>query len=195
MSHLYWQCQKHKHFCFSNVRFRRGSIVKSVCLVMVVAVSLHHQQTDNFCKIQKKNSKWTWAVIYVWRFIVLSSGHPSKCVCYSALRARGACPLKGYCLLNLFTWSTLNGILFVRDTGWNWTAGRVTTSCLVARLRLWQPWHTVRTSLNWTDVTWYTRFVTISINNQFGYFAGRQQPWPLASWTHVKCKRFPIGDL
>ena len=104
MSHLYWQCQKHKHFCFSNVRFRRGSIVKSVCLVVVVAVSLHHQQTDNFCKIQKKNSKWTWAVIYVWRFIVLSSGHPSKCVCYTALRARGACPLKGYCLLSLFTW-------------------------------------------------------------------------------------------
>ena len=82
MSHLYWQCQKHKHFSFSNVRFRRGSIVKPVCVIMVVAVSLQYQQSDNFWKIQKENTKWTWVVIFVWCFIVLlSSGAPCICVC------------------------------------------------------------------------------------------------------------------
>ena len=81
MSHLYCQCQKHKHFGFSNVRFRTGSIVKSVYVILVVAVSLHYQQTDNFCKIQKKKVKWTGAVFYVGRFIVLlSSGAPFICV-------------------------------------------------------------------------------------------------------------------
>jgi len=77
---MYCQCQKHKHVGFSNVRFRRGSIVKSVYIIMVAAVSPHHQQSDNFCKIQKKNAKWTGAVIYVGRFIVLSSGAPRICV-------------------------------------------------------------------------------------------------------------------
>ena len=115
MSHLYCQCQKHKQVGFSNVRFRRGSIVKSVYIIMVVTVSLHHQQSDNFCKIQYKNAKWTGAVIYVGRFIVLlSSGAPCICVCYTALRERGACPLQGYWLLSLFTWPILTSILFVR---------------------------------------------------------------------------------
>ena len=120
---------------------------------MVVGVSLHHQQIDNFCKIQKKNAMWTGAVIYVGRFIVLlSSGAPCMCVCYTALRERGVCPLQGYWLLSLFTWPILTSILFVRGTGRNWTAGLVTTGCLAVRLRLWQPLHTFKTSLNWTDV-------------------------------------------
>ena len=125
-----------KRFGFSNVRFRRGSIVKSVYVIMVVSVSLHYQQSDNFCKIQKKNTNWTGAVIYVGRFIVLlSSGAPCICVCYTARRARGACPLQGYCLLNLFTWPTLISILFIRGTGRNLTTGLV-TGCLAVRLRL-----------------------------------------------------------
>ena len=81
---MYCHCQKHKHFNFSNVRFRRGSIVKSVYVIVVLAV-FRHQQSDNFCKIQKENSKWTWAVIYVWRFIVLSSGSPCISVCATLL--------------------------------------------------------------------------------------------------------------
>ena len=93
-------------------------------------------------KIQKKNAKWTSASIYVWCFIVLSSGAPFICVCCTAQRARGGCPLQGYCLLNLFTWPTFAGILFIRGTGRNWTAGLMTIGCLVVRLRLWQPWHT-----------------------------------------------------
>ena len=34
-------------------------------VIMIVAVSLHHQLSDNFCKIQKENAKWTWAIFYV----------------------------------------------------------------------------------------------------------------------------------
>ena len=86
---------------------------------MVVAVSLHHQQSDNFCKIQKKNAKWTGAVIYVGRFIILSSGAPCIRVFYTALRARGTCPLQGYWLVSLFTWPILTSILFFRGTGGN----------------------------------------------------------------------------
>ena len=93
-------------------------------------------------------------------------------VCCTSLRARGACPLPGYWLLSLFTWPTLTSILFVRGTGRNWTARLVTTDCLAVRLRLWQPWLTFITSLNWTDVAWYSRFVTIVINNQFRYLLG-----------------------
>ena len=84
MSHLYCLCQKHKHLGFSNVRFRKGSIVKSVYVIVVVVVSLHHQQSDKFCKIQKKKAKWTAAAIYLGHFIVLSSG-ASVYVCATLL--------------------------------------------------------------------------------------------------------------
>ena len=178
MSHLYCQCQKHKHFCFSNIRFRRGSIVKSVYVIMAVAVSLHHQQNDNFCKIQKKNAKWTGAVIFVWCFIVLlSSVARCICVCCIALRARGGCTLQGYWLLSLFTWPTLTCIFFLRGTGWNWTAGLMTTGCLAVWLRLWHPWHTFGISLNWTDIAlnwtyiaWYSRFITIQCQQSVQIF-------------------------
>ena len=87
MSHLYCHFQKHKHIGFSNVRFRRGSIFKSVYVIVVVVVFCH-QQSDNFCKIQKENAKWTWAAIYAWRFIVLLfSGSP--CISVYAILLRG----------------------------------------------------------------------------------------------------------
>jgi len=181
-------------FQLCNVRFKRGSIVKSVYVIVVVVVILHHQQSDNFCKIQKDNAKWTWAIIYVWRFIaLLSSGAPCVCVYYTTLRARGACPLQGYWLLSLFTWPTVTSILFIRGSGWNWTAGLVTAGCFAVWLRLWQPWHTLRTSLTCTDIAWHSRSITISVNSQFRYFAGLQQPWPLAwsnhyATTHTDCE-------
>jgi len=71
------------------------------------------------------------------------------------------------------------GNLFFRGTGRIWTAGLMTTGFLVEQLRLWQPWHSFRTSLNWTDVAWHSSFVIISVNNQFRYFVGLQQLWPL----------------
>ena len=41
----------------------------------------------------------------------------------------------------------------LRQRHWrNWTAGLVMTGCLVVRLRLWQPWYTFSTSLNYIDV-------------------------------------------
>jgi len=193
MSHLYCQCQKHKHFGLSNVRFKRGSIIKSLYVLMVVEVSLYHQQSDNICKIQKENVEWTWANIYVWCFIVLlSSGPLCVCVCCAALRARGLCPLQGYWLLSQLTWPTLTCILFLRSTGLNWTAGLGTSACLAVRLRLWHPWHTFRTSLNRTYITWYSCFITVIVNNQFRCFTGLHQPCPL-SWsthnatTHTNC--------
>ena len=60
------------------------------------AVSLHHQQNDNFYKIQKENAKWTSAVNYVWCFnVLLSSGVPCVNVHYTSLRERGECQLQG----------------------------------------------------------------------------------------------------
>jgi len=67
-----------------------GPLVNSVKVVMVVSVSLHHQQCDNFCKIQQKNAKWSGAIIYMWHFIVLlPSGVSCKGMYYSSLRASG----------------------------------------------------------------------------------------------------------
>ena len=76
---------------------------------------------------------------------------------------------------------------------WNWTAGLVTTGCLTVGLRLWQPWHTFRTSLKGTDIAWHSHFITLSVNNQYRYFTGPQQTWLLA-WsidyitTHTNCE-------
>jgi len=109
---------------------------------------------------------------------------PPVYVCYTALRERWGCPLQGYCLLNLFTWPTLTSILFVRGTWRNWTAGLMTTGCLVVRFRLWQPWHIFNTSLNWTDIALPSRIVTMCVYNQFRYFTGLQHPRPLAWLTH-----------
>jgi hypothetical protein len=91
----------------------------------------------------------------------------------------------------------------------NWlfvgTVEIVTTGCLLVRLRLWQPavwWYgwvcdirlfggmveIVTTlepiqKLNWTDVTWHSRFITITVNIQFIYCAGLQQTPPIA-WSY-----------
>jgi hypothetical protein len=58
---------------------------------MVVVLSLHHQQGDNFCKIQKEKAKVTEAIIYVWQLIVLlSSGAPvHMCVLHYSGSKRG----------------------------------------------------------------------------------------------------------
>ena len=54
MSHLYCQCQKHKHFGFSNGRFRRGSSIKSVYVILVVAVSLTTSRVIISAKYRRK---------------------------------------------------------------------------------------------------------------------------------------------
>ena len=50
--------------------------------------SIHHQQCDNFRKIQQENAKWTGAVIlYVALHCLLPPGDPSKGVYYTSVRA------------------------------------------------------------------------------------------------------------
>ena len=71
---------RNKHFSFSNVREEQRSLTKSVKVVMVVPVSLHNQQCDNFRKIQQETAKWTGAVIYVLLY-------------YTSLTTRGPCAL------------------------------------------------------------------------------------------------------
>ena len=79
MFHFYCYRKKHKHFGLSNVRKGRRSLVKSVKEVVVVSVSLHHQQCDNFRKIQLENAKWIGAVIlYVTFRCLLPTGAPLK---------------------------------------------------------------------------------------------------------------------
>jgi len=62
MSHLYYR-KKHKHFSLSHVREGRRFVVNSVKVAVVVSLTLHHQQCDNFHKIQKENAKCIGTVI------------------------------------------------------------------------------------------------------------------------------------
>jgi hypothetical protein len=129
-----------------------------------VVVSLHHQQTDNSAKYRRKTLsglKPSFMCDISLSFFPL--GAPVN-VCATLLWGQEGHVHWRVTACCLFTWSTLNGILFVRGTGRNWTAGLVTTGCLVARLRLWQPWHTVRTFLNWTDVASSPSLSTTSLD-------------------------------
>ena len=151
---------------------------------MVVAVSFHQQQSDNFCKIQKENTKWTWAIIYVWCFIILlSSAALCMCVYYTTLRARGVCTLQDY-----WCWICSPGpLLPASSSSKALDETEMLESWQLAGWRYgwgWHSWHTFRTSPNWTDIAWHSHFVTISANNQFRYFAEPQEPWHLAWSTH-----------
>jgi hypothetical protein len=97
-----------------------------------------------FVQNTEGKANWTWAVIYVWHFIILSFWPSCICECWTALRATVACPLQRYWLFNLFTCPTVTAIHFVGGSGRNWPAGLATVGCLVVRLRLWQPWHPVK---------------------------------------------------
>jgi hypothetical protein len=50
---------------FQVVRYRRRSIVREVQVPLVISISLLHQQSDNSCKIQHENIKWSPVFIYV----------------------------------------------------------------------------------------------------------------------------------
>jgi hypothetical protein len=80
------------------------------------------------------------AVIYVWRFTVLSSATPCIGMYYNSLRARRASPLQGCWLLCLLTWLTVTIILFTRGTGQNSAVRLMTGCCLAVQLWLWHPW-------------------------------------------------------
>jgi hypothetical protein len=65
MFHLNKNCQKQKHFRFSNVRYRRRSIVKKVQVLLVISICLLHQQNDNSCKMQHENTICSQVFTYV----------------------------------------------------------------------------------------------------------------------------------
>jgi hypothetical protein len=66
MSHLYCYRKKHKYFGLIHVREGRRSVVNSFKEAVVVSLSLHHQQCDNFHKIQKENAKWVdWSCHFI----------------------------------------------------------------------------------------------------------------------------------
>jgi hypothetical protein len=182
MSHLYCQCQKQKHFSFINFRFRIESIVKSVCVVVLVVVSLHHQQSDNFCKIQKENAKWI-EPYFMCATSLSFTLEPPTYVCAAVL------------------WGQ-EGHVHCRVTpGWICSPGPLSAaSCWseeldkIELLDLWQLLFggTVEVvtylapfqNLSWTDIAWHSRLITISVKNHLRYFAGLQQTQPLAWSTH-----------
>jgi hypothetical protein len=72
-----------------QVRDRERSVVNSVKVAVEVSLSLHHQQCDNFHKIQQENAKWTAAVIlYVVLHCLFAPGAPSK-ACTTLLEGQG----------------------------------------------------------------------------------------------------------
>jgi len=46
------------------------------------------------------------------------------------------------------------------------------------------PWHTFRTTINWTGVAWYWRVITISVKKMFSYFAGLYESSPFVLLAH-----------
>ena len=76
---------RNKHFSLSHVKWGQRSLIKSVKVVMVLSVSLHHQRCYNFCKIQQEIAKWTGAVVSLCLFSVsFLPGGPCKCVYYTS---------------------------------------------------------------------------------------------------------------
>jgi hypothetical protein len=149
--------ERHKHFGLSR-QVERRSLVKSVKVVMVISVSLHHQQCYNFRKIHQENAKWTGAVVYIRCFTVsFSPWAPCKGVYYTSVRAWGLCPL-----LTWHTRKTIRGICRHR------TAGRLTTGCRAVRLQVWHPWLILEISLIFRhDVTRGHCIFAFSVSNQF----------------------------
>ena len=165
---------------------------------MVVAVSLHHQHSDNFCKIERENTKWTGAVIYMWRFIVLLSSGPSCTCVLHCSEGKMSGSIAG--LLAVESVHLAHSHQHPRQRHWMkltcWTCDNWLSDSTVEVVT---PLDTFSTSLNWTDDAWYFCFVTISVNNQFRYLAGLQQAWPLAWLTQSSlsnnwCKLSPTFE-
>ena len=82
------------------------SVVNSVQVVVVVSLSLHQEQCDNFRKIQHEKAKETGAVI-LYVALLFAPGPPSKGLYYTSVRARGPGLLPSGWFLDLLTWPTL----------------------------------------------------------------------------------------
>jgi hypothetical protein len=74
MSHLNNNCQKQKHFRFSDVRYKRRSIVKEVQVLLVMSTALLHQQSDNSCKIEHEKL-YEVESLFMWCHILPLASH------------------------------------------------------------------------------------------------------------------------
>ena len=148
-SHLYCYYKKHKHFSLTCVMEAWRSLIQSVKLVLVVSVSFHNQQCDNFCKIQHENANGTGAIIYIWCFIAFFPLQPSlKAYYYTSLRARGTCPLRSGWCLDLLTWPTLKNLPLFRSTWRRQTALHLTSGCRAVHLQMCHPWFVFKSSFS-----------------------------------------------
>jgi hypothetical protein len=174
MSHLCCQCQQHKHFSFNNIRFTRRSIVKSVCVVTVVAVSLHYRQ-------QK------------YRLKTLMGREPSL-MCDSSLSFPLGPPvyvstglLCGKIGMAIAPSLTVESVHLphchrhpLRQSQWT------KLTCRTGDNRLFGGMVGIVTPLVPipTDVTWHSTFIAVSVNSQFIYYTWLQQTPPVAWSTH-----------
>jgi len=66
VSHFCNYRKKHQHFGLTYVREGRRFVVNSVKVAVVVSLSHHHQQCDNFHNTQQEDAKWIGTVtLYV----------------------------------------------------------------------------------------------------------------------------------
>ena len=93
MSHFNCYCKKHKHFGLSHVRFGRRSLVKSVKVVIVISVSLHHQQCYNSAKYNRITLSGLELSSHCGVLLFLFLLGPPVKLCTTPLRAKGTSPL------------------------------------------------------------------------------------------------------
>jgi hypothetical protein len=88
--------------------------------LVIVAIHLHNQQSNNFREEQQQNAKWSGLARYVCSFPAFTVGSPNKGVHYTPSGLRGQCPQAGLWLL---TCHITNIILIFRVVGgkiWTW---------------------------------------------------------------------------
>jgi hypothetical protein len=77
--HLYCSCHGHRYSGFIHVRYWRRFLMKSV--IVIIAVSFHLQQYDNFCKYSKKMlSGVELSFMFALLCLVYHWGSPYRCV-------------------------------------------------------------------------------------------------------------------
>ena len=67
--------------------------------MVIVAIRLPNQQSNNFHEEQQQNAKWSGLARYVCSFPAFSVGSPSKVAHYMCAGLRGQCPQAGLWLL------------------------------------------------------------------------------------------------
>ena len=92
---------KSKYFRFCHLTFCWSSIVTIVEGLVVVAIRLHNQQSNNLREEQQQNAKWSCLSRYVCSFTVFPFRGPYKDVHYTPSGFRGQYPLRGLFAVDL----------------------------------------------------------------------------------------------